>query len=162
VLIAAIANSGVLLLAKQLAAAVPSARIFATAGMAQSTFAHGIPAALASRLWITSPALGASANPRAARELEAAYARRFGRSEPDAILGYEATNLTLSAIASATDHGRKQAKRSSVLKAIFATRNHQSVLGTYSITPEGDTTLKAYGVWRVLGGRLEFLKAIDG
>jgi branched-chain amino acid transport system substrate-binding protein len=162
VLIAAIANSGVLLLVKQLAAAVPSARIFATAGMAQSTFARGIPAALASRLLITSPALGSSASPRAARELEAAYARRFGRSEPDAILGYEATNLTLSAIASATDHGRKQAKRSSVLKAIFATRNHQSVLGTYSISSDGDTTLKAYGVWRVLGGRLQFLKAIDG
>jgi branched-chain amino acid transport system substrate-binding protein len=162
VLIAAIADSGVLLLAKQLAAAAPSARIFGTAGMAQSTFAHGIPVALASRLLITSPALGASAYPPSARELEAAYVRRFGTREPDAILGYEATNLALSAIASATDHGRRQAKRSSVLKAIFATRGRDSVLGTYSISLDGDTTLKTYGVWRVRGGRLEFLKAIDG
>ena len=90
------------------------------------------------------------------------YARRYGTPEPDAILGYEATNLTLSAIARVTDQGRRQAKRSNVLKAIFATRGHQSVLGTYSITPEGDSTLKAYGVWGVRNGRLAFLKAIDG
>jgi len=162
VLIAAIANSGAQLLTKQLAAAVPSARIFATAGLAESTFAQGIPRTLASRLLITSPALGASAYPAPGRELEAMYARRYGTPEPDAILGYEATNLTLSAIARVTDQGRRQAKRSNVLKAIFATRGHQSVLGTYSITPEGDSTLKAYGVWGVRNGRLAFLKAIDG
>jgi branched-chain amino acid transport system substrate-binding protein len=68
----------------------------------------------------------------------------------------------LNAIARATDKGRKQAKRASVLKAIFATRGRRSVLGTYSITPDGDTTVRRFGVWRVLGGRLEFLEAVGG
>jgi hypothetical protein len=36
------------------------------------------------------------------------------------------------------------------------------VLGTYSITPDGDTTVRRFGVWRVLGGRLEFLEAVGG
>ena len=162
VLIAAVNGSGAVLLTKQLAAAVPRARLFATAGMAESTFAGGISPALASRLLITSPALGASAYPGSARTVLSEYARIYGTSEPDAILGYEATSLMLSAIAGATDHGRRQARRASVLKEIFATRGRHSVLGTYSITREGDTSLRTYGVWRVAAGRLEFFKALDG
>lgn len=162
VLIAAINDLGAALLTNQLAAAVPAARIFATAGMAESTFARAIPASLASRLLITSPALGTSAYPPSAQALESEYVRRYGAPEPDAILGYAATSLMLNAIARATDKGRKQAKRASVLKAIFATRARRGVLGTYSITPEGDTTLKRFGVWRVLRGRLEFLEAVGG
>jgi branched-chain amino acid transport system substrate-binding protein len=45
--------------------------------------------------------------------------------------------------------------------AIFATRNRHSVLGTYSIEHGGDTTLRRYGVYRVLGGKLSFWTAID-
>jgi branched-chain amino acid transport system substrate-binding protein len=162
VLVAAIDDLGVALLIKQLAAAVPAARIFATAGMAESTFARSIPPSLQSRLLITSPALGIGAYPDSARGFASAYIRRYGTPEPDAILGYAATSLMLNAIARATDQGRRQAKRASVLKAIFATRDRRSVLGTYSITPDGDTTLKAFGVWQVVGGRLEFVKALDG
>ena len=35
------------------------------------------------------------------------------------------------------------------------------MLGTYSITPDGDTTLRRYGVYRIMGGRLRFWKQID-
>ncbi len=162
VLIAAINDLGAALLTKQLAVAVPTAHIFATAGMAESSFARAISPGLASRLLITSPALGAGAYPGSARTLLSAYARQYGAPEPDAILGYEATSLTLSAIARATDQGKRRASRASVLKAIFAARGRHSVLGTYSITPNGDTTLQAFGVWRVVGGRLEFFKTLDG
>lgn len=162
VLVAAITDSGAALLIKQLAAAVPAARIFATAGMAESTFARAISPSLQSRLLITSPALGADAYPASTRTLLAEYARRYGAPEPDAVLGYEASSLMLSAIARATDHGRRQAKRASVLKAIFATRGRHSVLGTYSITPEGDTTLKTYGVWQVVARHLQYLEALEG
>jgi branched-chain amino acid transport system substrate-binding protein len=160
VLISAITDANAALAAKELAAAVPTAHIFATAGTADSAFARAIPPALARRLLITSPALGAGAYPRAGQELLSEYARSFGAPEPDAILGYEATSLMLDAIAKATDKGRRAVKRTSVLKAIFGTRNRQSVLGPYSITPNGDTSLKAYGVWQVVGGRLEFVKAV--
>jgi branched-chain amino acid transport system substrate-binding protein len=162
VLISAITDANAVLVTRELAAAVPSARVFATAGTAESTFARGIPPALARRLLITSPALGASAYPRAAQELLSEYARRYGTPEPDAILGYEATSLMLDAIAHATGNGRREARRTSVLKAIFETRERRSVLGTYRITPDGDTSLKTYGVWRVAGGRLQFLRAVAG
>jgi branched-chain amino acid transport system substrate-binding protein len=161
-LISAITDANAALVTKELAAAVPGAQIFATAGTAESTFARDIPPALARRLLITCPALGPSAYPRAGRELLSEYTRRYGAPEPDAILGYEATSLMLDAIARATDDGKRAARRTSVLKAIFGTHDRRSVLGTYSLARDGDTTLKAYGIWRVVGGRLQFVKALTG
>jgi branched-chain amino acid transport system substrate-binding protein len=162
VLISAITDANAVLVTRQLAAAVPSAHVFATAGMAESTFAQGIPPALARRLLITSPGLGPSAYPRSGKEVLSRYARRYGPAEPAAILGYEATNLMLSAIGHASGDGKRAASRANVLKAIFATRDRDGVLGKYSITADGDTSLKTYGVWQVVGGRLQFLKALDG
>jgi ABC-type branched-subunit amino acid transport system substrate-binding protein len=71
-------------------------------------------------------------------------------------------SLMLSAIARATNDGTKPAQRSKVRAAIFSTRGRRSVLGTYSIKPDGDTTLRRYGVYRIVGGRLQFWKEIDG
>jgi branched-chain amino acid transport system substrate-binding protein len=162
VLISAIADSGAGLLTRQLAAALPQARIFASAGMAESTYASAIPDALDGRIVITSPALGPTAYPAAARTFAAAYTSRYGAPEPDAILGYEATSLMLDAISRATDHGERAAQRSKVVKAIFSTRDRVSVLGRYSIQPDGDTTSKAFGIWTIVGGRLRFWKALYG
>ncbi len=36
-----------------------------------------------------------------------------------------------------------------------------SVLGTYSIDRDGDTSLRSFGAYGVSGGRLQFLRAID-
>lgn len=162
VLISAITDSGAPLLTRQLAAAVPRARIFASGGMAESTYASAIPVALDGRILITSPALGPGAYPPAGQEFIAAYTRRYGAPEPDAILGYEATSLLLDAVSRATDHGERAAERSKVVKAIFATRDRRSVLGTYSIDPDGDTTTRTFGVWTIVGGRLHFWKPADG
>jgi branched-chain amino acid transport system substrate-binding protein len=70
-------------------------------------------------------------------------------------------SLMLSAIARATDDGTEPAQRSKVRAAIFATKGRRSVLGTYGIRPDGDTTLRRYGVYRIVGGRLRFWKQID-
>ncbi len=164
VLISAIANNHASLLSEQVAAALPSALLFGAAGLADSTYADpsqgGIPLALDPRVLITVPTLGVSEDPTAARAFYAAYALRFGDPQPLAIFGYEAMSLMLNAIDRATDHGRKPALRSKVLAAIFATHDRHSVLGAYSIDHNGDTTLDRYGAWRVVGGRLEFSRAI--
>jgi hypothetical protein len=47
------------------------------------------------------------------------------------------------------------------LAAIFDTHHRHSVLGTYSIDRHGDTTLKSYGVYRVVRGQLRLLKTIE-
>ncbi len=165
-LIAAITDPGTVLATKQLAAALPGLRIFVSGGMAQSTYADpaagGIPLDRDPRVVITSPALGASAYPVAGRAFLATYARTYGAREPDAILGYEAMSLMLSAIDRATDHGERAARRSAVLKAILSTRDRRSVLGTYSIDANGDTSLSVYGAWTVVAGRLRFWKPVDG
>jgi branched-chain amino acid transport system substrate-binding protein len=68
-------------------------------------------------------------------------------------------SLLLDAIDRATDHGTKPALRSQVRAAIFATRDRRSVLGTYSIDADGDTTLGRYGVYGIVDGRLTFWEA---
>lgn len=164
VLISAIPSSHAPLLTEQVAAAVPSARVFASAGLADSTYADpqlgGIPVALDSRLLVTAPTLGAGDDPLSARAVYAAYSLRYGDPQPLAIYGYEAMSVMLAAIGRATDHGRAPALRSKVVAAIFATRDRRSVIGTYSIDSSGDTTLDRYGVWKVVDGRLEFWKAM--
>ena len=165
VLVSAISGSNAVPVTRQIAAAVPKARIFAGAGVAQSTFVDpakgGVPLAVDPRLFITSPALGAGAYPRAGRDFLARFARIYGTPEPDAILGYESMRLMLSAIGTATDGGREPARRAAVLRAIFDTHDRHSALGTYSIDRDGNTTLSKYGVWRAVNGRLRFWKAIE-
>jgi branched-chain amino acid transport system substrate-binding protein len=166
VLISALTESGAPLVARQVAAAMPAAQIFGSDGVAESTFTDpsegGIPLALDSRMVLTTAAVGADAASRSARAFYAAYERHYGVPQPYAIYGYEAMRLALGAIARASDGGRQPVRRNKVLEAIFATRDRQSVLGTYSITPSGDTTIRSYGVYRVVDGRLVYWKSVDG
>ena len=138
--------------------------LFGTAAVAESTFTDpsegGIPLTLDPRVLLTSPALG-PAGPASAKAFYAAYQRRYGPPQPYAIFGYEAMSLMLNAIDGATDDGTGSATRSRVRAAIFATHDRRSVLGTYGIDRNGDTTLRRYGVWGIAHGELTFLEAID-
>ncbi len=158
VLISAAPEDHAALVTEQVAAALPHALIFGWAALAQSSYADptqgGIPISLDPRVLLTGAVLGGGPYPVAGRKFLAAYRREFGDSEPYAICGDEAMNLMLSAIARATRNGRKPALRSAVVHAIFAPRNRPSLLGTYSIDSNGDTTLRRYGVYRLVDGRL--------
>jgi branched-chain amino acid transport system substrate-binding protein len=163
VLVSALTERGAVPVTERLAAALPHAHIFGAAGVGESTFADpargGIPAAIDPRVLLTVATLGPRAYPPAGRAFLADYARRQGSPEPGAIFGYEAMSLMLDAIGRATAAGRVDARRSRVVAAIFATRRRHSVLGTYSIDQNGDTTLARYGVYRILAGRLVFWRA---
>jgi branched-chain amino acid transport system substrate-binding protein len=165
-LIAAVPSPGAVAVTVQLAAALPSASIFATAPLAADAYVDpdlgGLPAALGPRVTLTSPAPGTAALPPSGRAFVAEFTRHYGAPQPDAILGYESTSLLLDAIRRASDGGRLRVRRSLVRRALFATRARASVLGTYAVTPAGDTTLRNYGVYRVLGGRLAFWRVIGG
>jgi len=166
VLISATPEDNAALLTKQVAAALPNAKLFGSAGLAESTYtdpqAGGIPSSLDPRILITVAPLGPSALSVLGRAFYQQYTQRFGSPEPYAVCGYEAMGLMLNAIARATDDGRKPARRSQILTAIFHTRDRPSVLGTYSIDANGDTTVRRYGVYRVLAGQLQFWRAILG
>jgi len=164
VLIGADTESGAVLLTRQLVSAMPDVKIFGTAGLAESTYFDpaqgGIPRSIDPQVILTAPTLALSEYPPSARSVMAAYERRFGPPEPDSILGYEAMSLMLNAVSRATDNGRESAVRAKVRAALFATRNRRSVLGTYSIDSNGDTTERRYGVYGIVGGQLSFLEAI--
>lgn len=165
VLISADTESGAVPLTKQIAEAMPDVKIFGSAGLAESTFFDpsqgGIPLSIDPRVILTSPTLPIAEYPPSARAFAAAYERRYGPLAPDSILGYEAMNLMLDAITRATDDGTATAVRSKVRAAIFSTRDRHSVLGTYSIDANGDTTLRRYGVYAIVAGQLAFLEAIN-
>jgi branched-chain amino acid transport system substrate-binding protein len=165
VLISAITESHAALLTRELAAAMPKARFFGTAGVAESTYTDplqgGIPLTLDHRLMITVATLPQADYPPAGQAFYAAYTRRYGTPEPYAIFGYEAMGLLLDAIRRGTRDGRAPAVRSSVVSALFATRAHPGAIGTYGIDRDGDTTLRRYGVYRIVDGHLSFWRAIS-
>ena len=164
ILLSADTESGAVRLTTQLAAAMPNVKIFGTQGLAESTFFNplqgGIPLSVAPQVVLTAPTLALADYPASARAFIAAYERAYGPPQPASILGYEAMSLMLDAIKRATDHGTAPAIRSKVRAAIFATRNRRSVLGTYSIDANGDTTLRRYGVYTIAGGQLTLLEVI--
>jgi branched-chain amino acid transport system substrate-binding protein len=74
---------------------------------------------------------------------------------PYAIYGYEAMRLALDAI-ERSETGEKE----DILAALFETKDRESVLGTYSIDENGDTTLTDYGLYTVEDGELVFDRTI--
>ena len=57
--------------------------------------------------------------------------------------------------------GPKGNDKAAVLKALFATKNRSSVLGSYGFDKNGDTTLKSYGLYKVgSDGNPVFFKTI--
>ncbi len=166
VFISAVTGSGAALVAAQLGAALPHALIFCAAGLGESTFADpaqgGIPLTLDRRVLVTMPALGAADYPPSGQAFLRLYTAQFGAPPPSAIFGYEAMSLLLRAISRASDGGRHPVLRSRVTAALMSTRDRQGAVGTYSIDSDGDTTIRRYGVWRVVDGQLEFWKAVRG
>jgi branched-chain amino acid transport system substrate-binding protein len=166
ILISALPQDNAVALTDQLARALPHAMLFATAGLAEPAYFNpadgGVSPSLGGRLVVTVATLSNDDYPRAGRRFLAAYGRRYGAWQPDAIYGYGAMSLILDAVSHATDHGTRPAVRSQVTHALFATRDRHSVLGTYGITDLGDTTLRLWGVYRIEAGRLAFWKAMSG
>ena len=151
---------------RDLAAGLPHATLFGPNGVAESDFVDpaqgGLPPAAAVRTWITTPTLDeARYPPSAARDFYIPYRRAYGPlpPEPYAIYGYEAMRLVLNAIAQAGPHGYQ---RAAVLRQLMATHDRHSVLGTYSIDPNGDTTLTDYGAYRIRNGQLTLDHVIHG
>jgi ABC-type branched-subunit amino acid transport system substrate-binding protein len=70
-------------------------------------------------------------------------------------------SLALGAIERAAQGGAaNQVDRNKVIDELFATENRESVLGTYSIDDNGDTTITDYGAYEVKGGELTFRDVI--
>jgi branched-chain amino acid transport system substrate-binding protein len=78
----------------------------------------------------------------------ASFAKKFG-AKPDrfAVNAAQAMDVLLDAIA------RSDGTRASVTRKLFATRISNGILGSFWITPTGDTTLNAVAIYRVTRGK---------
>jgi len=136
----------------------PSMLFFGPEALGHGGLLTVLPAAVADDLRITTPLLPPQAWPRPAQRFFRAFAQRYGRGpSPDAIFGYEAMKAVLHAIEEAGELGNHRAE---VIKQFFAIKDRRSVLGTYDIDEDGDTTLSVFAVDRVRGGRLVFDRVV--
>jgi branched-chain amino acid transport system substrate-binding protein len=76
---------------------------------------------------------------------------------PQAIFGYEAMSAVLAVLREA---GSSANDRSTVVHDFFAIRNRSSVLGSYSINANGDTSLAPFVFSRIAKGKLVPFKSI--
>ena len=119
--------------------------------------AASIPAKVASRVKVTVATLAPDEYPPEGKKFFEAFSQEYDEKHPDpyAVYGYEAMELALDAI-----RRSKTGARADVVKALFATRDRQSVLGTYSIDANGDTSLTDYGTYTIKDGNLQFDRTI--
>jgi branched-chain amino acid transport system substrate-binding protein len=134
----------------------PRMRLYAGNGMAVDDLAdphRGLPPALAARFKTVAAPGNPAELPAAGRRFIARYeqTQRVTSPNPYAIYGYEAMSLLLDSLRRA---GARANDRAAVSDALVATRNRRSVLGTYSIDANGDTTRTSFGVLSISSGSL--------
>jgi branched-chain amino acid transport system substrate-binding protein len=147
---------------KDFAAALPDAKLYGPDGVAEAGFVDpkegGIPDDVAQRVKLTVATLSPDEYPPEGREFFDSFREKYNEPNPNpyAIYGYEAMRLALDAI-----ERSGTGDKADILSALFDTTDRESVLGTYSIDENGDTTLTDYGVYTVDGGELAFDRTIQ-
>ncbi len=159
-LFSGVTANGAVQITKDVAAALPDAKLYGPDGTCESGFTNpkqkGIPAELAPRFKCTVATLAIKDTPGGAEFLKS-FQAKYNVSNPDpyAIYGYEAMKLVLDTIAAGGT------TKEDFITKVFETKDRQSVLGSYSIDANGDTTLTDYGLYDVgPDGNPAFVKAI--
>ncbi|HZI92403.1 MAG TPA: branched-chain amino acid ABC transporter substrate-binding protein [Thermoleophilaceae bacterium] len=156
-----ITANGAVQLFKDVAAALPDAKLYGPDGVAESGFSDpkegGIPPAVQARTKVTVATLAPEEYPPVGKKFFSDFEKTYDEPNPDpyAVYGYEAMKLVLDTVAK-LDSGDKQ----EMIDALFATKGRKSALGTYDIDENGDTTLTDYGIYTIKGGELEFDQTI--
>jgi branched-chain amino acid transport system substrate-binding protein len=159
-LFSGVTANGAVQIFKDVGAALPDAKLYGPDGVCESGFTNpdqkGIPASLAPRFKCTVATLEIKSTPGGTEFLKA-FQDEYNISNPDpyAIYGYEAAQLVLDTIEAGGT------TKEAFIEKMFETKDRESVLGTYSIDENGDTTLTDYGLY-VVGpdGNPQFEKAI--
>ena len=158
-LFAGTTDSGAARIFSAVGAAAPSMLLFGPAAVADQAFLDGLPDAVQRQVRVTTPALPPRLLPRSAREFRDRFRTAFGRQPaPEALQAYEAASAILHAIESAGTRGNN---RQAVTDAFLAIRNRNSVLGRYSIDPNGDTSLSTYAGNRVRRAQFVLDKVLE-
>jgi branched-chain amino acid transport system substrate-binding protein len=161
---AGVTPNGAVQLYKDVAAALPDARLYGPDGVSNPEFFDaqegGLPADVAAKVKVTVATLAPDEYPPDGQEFFDRFREKYDVEsvDPYAIYGYEAMRLVLD---TCEQLGPDCTDRQAMIDALFETKGRESVLGTYDIDENGDTTITDYGVYRVKGGELVFDRTIQ-
>jgi branched-chain amino acid transport system substrate-binding protein len=147
---------------KDAASACSACKLYGPDGVAEEAFSNpkkgGIPADVGARTKLTVATLGVKDLPDAKPVVDA-FKKKYSVSsvDPYGVYGYETMAVVLDAIKRAGASGNDRTK---VIAELFNTKDRKSVLGTYSIDKNGDTTLTDYGLYKIDKGLPTYEKKI--
>jgi branched-chain amino acid transport system substrate-binding protein len=159
-----ITANGAVQLFKDVNAALPDINLYGPDGICESGFTDpkegGIPANVQAKTKCTVATLSPDEYPPEGRKFFEDFSQKYNEPNPDpySIYGYEAMKLVLD---TCKELGSDCSDRQAMIDALFQTKGRKSVLGTYDIDENGDTTITDYGVYAVKGGELEFDQTIQ-
>jgi branched-chain amino acid transport system substrate-binding protein len=159
-----ITANGAVQLFKDVNAAMPDINLYGPDGVAESGFSDpkegGIPANVQAKTKVTVATLAPDEYPPEGRKFFSDFEAKYNEPNPDpyAIYGYEAMKLVLD---TCTELGSDCSDKQALIDALFQTKGRKSVLGTYDIDENGDTTITDYGVYTIENGELGFDQAIQ-
>jgi branched-chain amino acid transport system substrate-binding protein len=161
---AGVTPNGAVQLYKDVAAALPNAKLYGPDGVSNPEFFDasegGLPAEVAAKVKVTVATLSPEEYPPDGQEFFERFKEVYDVSavDPYAIYGYEAMRLVLD---TCEQLGSDCTDKQAMIDALFETKGRESVLGTYDIDENGDTTITDYGVYTVEGGALVFDQTIQ-
>jgi branched-chain amino acid transport system substrate-binding protein len=140
------------------AASNPSAKLFGPSALDAPAFTGAVSPTVRN-LYISVPGFLKPDLTPAGRTFVADFTAAYGHAPAvQAIFGYEAVSAVLSVLKEA---GASANNRGTVVHDFFAIKNRQSVLGTYSIDANGDTSIAPFVFTRLQGGQLVPVKFVQ-
>ena len=136
----------------------PSLKLFAPSALDDPTLAPQFSGA--GNLYISAPGFLKQNLTPAGTTFASQFTTAYGHAPvPQAIFGYEAMSAVLAVLREA---GSLANNRATVVHDFLAIKNRQSVLGTYSISSTGDTSIAPFVFSRVRQGKLVPFAQVQG
>ncbi len=136
----------------------PSLKLFGPSALDDPTIAAKLSSA--GNLVLSAPGFLTQNLPPAGSLFPAQFKNKYGHAPvPQAIFGFEAMSAVLHVLQEA---GSQANNRSTVVHDFLAIKNRQSVLGTYSISSTGDTSIAPFVFSRVRQGKLVPFAQVQG
>jgi branched-chain amino acid transport system substrate-binding protein len=141
------------------ASSSPVVKLFGPSALDSAAFASRLSSA-ARHVYISSPGfMTRDLTQTAKTEFLEPFENTYHRTpSPQAIFGYEAVSAVLSVLRTA---GASATDRETVVHDFFAIKNRDSVLGTYSVNANGDTSISPFVFSRLVNGRLTPFKSLQ-
>lgn len=122
-------------------------------GIYTAALIEGAGADVAEGVYATTPGLALKDLGDAGKKFFADYAAKFGETkEPYSIMGYDSMGAALKAIEDVCAAGGDPTDRAAVNKAVFAIKDFDGALGTWSFDANGDITLPYFLVGQIQNG----------